>query len=103
MLMRRQKDKDSNALLSEFSAKSGYAESYRTMRTNLQFSAMDKDLRSICVTSATEMEGKTNTVANLAYTMAQAGQRVLMVDCDLRKPGLTKRFGLKKARFAWMT
>ena len=42
------------------------------------------------------MEGKTNTVANLAYTMAQTGQRILMVDCDLRKPGLTKRFGQKE-------
>ncbi len=90
------KNKDQNTLLSQFPAKSGYAESFRTMRTNLQFTSMDKDLNSICVTSATEMEGKTNTVANLAYTMAQAGQRVLMVDCDLRKPGLTKRFDLNK-------
>ena len=88
-----QKKNDKAALLTRFPEKSGYAESYRTMRTNLQFSAMDIELKSICITSATEMEGKTNTVANLAYTMAQTGQRVLMVDCDLRKPGLTRRFG----------
>jgi Mrp family chromosome partitioning ATPase len=96
MLKLLKKHKEKNTLLTEFSAKSGYAESFRTMRTNLQFTSMEKNLKSICVTSATEMEGKTNTAANLAYTLAQTGLRVLMVDCDLRKPGLTKRFGLKK-------
>ncbi len=89
-------NKDKKNLLTRFPTKSGYAESFRTMRTNLQFTSMDRDLRTICVTSATEQEGKTNTVANLAYTMAQAGLRVLMVDCDLRKPGLTKLFDLSK-------
>ncbi|MBU1344820.1 MAG: CpsD/CapB family tyrosine-protein kinase [Proteobacteria bacterium] len=93
-LFKKQTEKDT--LLSQFPVKSGYAESFRTMRTNLQFTSMDKDLKCICVTSATEMEGKTNTAANLAYTIAQTGQRVLMVDCDLRKPGLTKRFGQEK-------
>ena len=97
MLMLKKKRKEENTLLDQYPAKSGYAESYRTMRTNLQFASMDKDLKCICVTSATEMEGKTNTVANLAYTMAQTGRRVLMVDCDLRKPGLTQRFGKKGA------
>ena len=92
MLKLKKKNSDTNTLLTQFPAKSGYAESFRTMRTNLQFTSLDKDLKSICVTSATEEEGKTNTVANLAYTIAQTGQRVLMVDCDLRKPGLTKRF-----------
>jgi len=90
------KNKEKNTLLTEFPAKSGYAESFRTMHTNLQFSSMDRELRIITITSATEMEGKTNTVANLAYTIAQTGQRVLMVDCDLRKPGLTKKFDLSK-------
>ncbi len=89
------KNKNGNTLLNQFPSKSGYAESYRTLRTNLQFTSMDTELKTVCVTSATEMEGKTNTVANLAYTMAQAGQRVLMVDCDLRKPGLTSRFGVE--------
>ena len=92
MLKLFKKQKEKNHLLSQFPAKSGYAESYRTMQTNLQFTSMDKDLKSICVTSATEMEGKTNTVANLGHTMALNGKRVLMVDCDLRKPGLTKQF-----------
>ncbi len=91
------KHKEKNTLLTQFPVKSGYAESFRTMHTNLQFSAMDKELKAICVTSATETEGKTNTVANLAYTMARAGQRVLMVDGDLRKPGLTRQFNMVKA------
>ncbi len=90
------KNNKTNTLLNQFPSKSGYAESYRTLRTNLQFTSMDRELKTVCVTSATEMEGKTNTVANLAYTMAQAGQRVLMVDCDLRKPGLTSRFSAEK-------
>lgn len=93
MLKLKKKNKEeTNAMLDQYPAKSGYAESYRTMRTNLQFASMDRDLNVICVTSATEKEGKTNTVGNLGYTMAQTGQRVLMVDCDLRKPGLTQRF-----------
>ncbi len=75
---------------------SGYAESYRTLQANLKFSPLDKNLKSVCVTSATQMEGKTNTVANLAYTMAQTGQKVLMIDGDLRKPGLTKKFGMER-------
>jgi len=95
MFKLKKERKEQNTLLDQYPAKSGYAESYRTMRTNLQFTSMDRDLNAICVTSATEQEGKTNTVANLAYTIAQTGRRVLMVDCDLRKPGLTQRFGKK--------
>lgn len=85
------------SLLVNFSSKSRYAESYRTLRTNIYFSMMEKDLRSIIVTSSLPGEGKTTTVANLAYTIAQTGKKVLMVDADLRKPGLSQRFGLQKA------
>lgn len=84
--------KPEDTLLSNFSTKSSYAESYRTLRTNLHFSLMDKELRSIVVTSAVQGEGKSNTVANLGHTIAQSGKTVLMVDADLRKPGLSKRF-----------
>lgn len=86
-----------DSLLVNFSVKSRYAESYRTLRTNLYFSIMEKDLNSVVVTSSVQSEGKTNTVANLAYTIAQTGKKVLMVDADLRKPGLSARFNLKKA------
>lgn len=95
MLKLLKKQSRKKMYLPHFSSKSVYAEAYRTLRANLQFTSIDQDLKSICVTSATAMEGKTNTVANLAYTMALTGKRVLMVDCDLRKPGLTRQFGLK--------
>lgn len=84
-------------LLVNFSSKSRYAESYRTLRTNIYFSMMEKDLQSLIITSSLPGEGKTTTVANLAYTIAQTGKSVLMVDADLRKPGLSSRFGLQKA------
>lgn len=64
------------------------AEAYRTLRTNIQFSSLDKPLRTLLATSTAPDEGKTTTLANLAVTMAQAEQRVLLVDCDLRRPGL---------------
>ncbi len=97
MLFRSKKHRpEKSFLVKDLSDKSSYAESFRTLRTNLQFSAMDQELRSVCITSAVEKEGKTNTVINLAHTMAEAGSRVLMIDADLRKPGLTARFDLKK-------
>lgn len=86
-----------DALLFNFSTKSRYAESFRTLRTNIYFALMEKELDSLMVTSSLQGEGKTNSVANLAFTIAQTGKRVLMVDADLRKPGLTSRFGMQKA------
>jgi Mrp family chromosome partitioning ATPase len=58
---------------------------------------MEKELNSLVVTSSLQSEGKTTTVANLAFTIAQTGKTVLMVDADLRKPGLSSRFGVQKA------
>ena len=69
-------------------------EAYRTLRTNLQFSSLDRPLRSLVVTSAVATEGKTTTAANLAVVMAQAGKRVALVDADLRRPSTHKLFGL---------
>lgn len=70
------------------------AEAYRTLRTNIQFSSLDKPLRTLLVTSTAPDEGKSTTLANLAVTMAQAEQRVILVDCDLRRPSLHSLFGL---------
>ncbi len=62
------------------------SEAYRVLRTNLGFSSIDGELRSIVVTSGSPGEGKSTTVANLAVVMAQAGKRVIVVDSDLRRP-----------------
>jgi non-specific protein-tyrosine kinase len=74
--------------------KSPISEAYRVMRTNLQFSSLDRPLHSLVVTSPQPTEGKTTTVANLGVVMAQSGKRVILVDSDLRRPSLHKHFGV---------
>jgi capsular exopolysaccharide synthesis family protein len=68
------------------------AEAYRAIRTNLMFNSVERKLQSIVVTSAIPGEGKTSTACNLAVTMAQAGNRVVLVDSDFRRPSLHKIF-----------
>ena len=77
-------------------AKSPISEAYRTLRTNLQFSKIHDDLKLVMFTSSGPGEGKSTTAANTAVAMAQAGKRVLIVDCDLRKPVQHRIFGKKK-------
>lgn len=73
-------------LITQNNARSRVAEAYRTLRTNMGFTEMDHPCRTILITSTHPFEGKSTTVSNLAVVMAQAGNRVLLVDCDLRKP-----------------
>ena len=73
---------------------SAVAEAYRTLRTNLLFSSLDRPLHTLLVTSTAPDEGKSSILANLGVTMAQAEQRVLLVDCDLRRPSLQQLFAL---------
>ncbi len=72
--------------------KSIAAESYRTLRTNIQYSSFDKEYKTIVVTSSEPGEGKSTTSGNLALAIAQGENRVLLIDCDMRKPSLHKRF-----------
>jgi capsular exopolysaccharide synthesis family protein len=74
--------------------RSAAAEAYRTLSTNIQFSSLDRDVRTLLVTSAGPDEGKSIVLANLAITMAEGGRRVIVVDCDLRHPSLHQVFGL---------
>jgi len=89
------KNKEEDNLLANFPSNSRYAESYRTLRTNLFFSMMEKEIKSIVITSSVQSEGKTNTALNLAHTIAQTDRRVLLMDCDLRRPHLTSLFSFK--------
>lgn len=70
------------------------AEAYRILRTNIQFSGVDKPIKSILVTSPGPEEGKSVSAANLAIAMAQAGLRTILVDTDLRLPSQHRLFGL---------
>ncbi|MFP4321712.1 MAG: CpsD/CapB family tyrosine-protein kinase [Anaerolineales bacterium] len=66
--------------------RSAAAEAYRTLRTNLMFSTLDKQLRRVVVSSPSEKEGKSYSVANLGVVLAQSEHRTLIVDADLRRP-----------------
>src|SRR6266851_6965059 len=70
------------------------AEAFRTLRTNLMFSSLERPLTTLLVTSAAPEEGKSTTLANLAVTMAQGGRRTILVDCDLRHPHQHEIFGV---------
>jgi capsular exopolysaccharide synthesis family protein len=71
---------------------SAQAEAYRTLRTNIQYSSIDKKAQVVCITSAGPGEGKSTVSSNLAIVMAESGKKTLLIDCDLRKPTLHKGF-----------
>jgi capsular exopolysaccharide synthesis family protein len=80
-------------LITEVDPFSPVTEAYRSLRTSLQFADHHAQLKTILVTSATGVEGKTSTVANLGVIMASAGERVVVVSCDLRRPRLAAFLG----------
>lgn len=73
------------------------AEAFRTLRTNLQFLRNSMSLHTLLITSCNEGEGKSTIVTNLATTIAQANQKVIIIDADMRKPMLRKAFGLPES------
>ncbi len=74
----------------------GASEAYKLLRTNLNFSLPDVEgCKMIGITSTLRGEGKSTTAINLAYTMAQTGQKVLLMEADLRLPTVAKRIGVK--------
>ena len=72
-------------------------ESYKTIRANIMFSVVKKGCKVIVVSSSLPSEGKTTTTVNLAATISQADQRVLLIDADLRKPKIHQYFSLPNA------
>ena len=74
--------------------RAGVTEAYRTLRSNVEFASVDAPIRTLLVTSSTPGEGKTITASNLAVVFAQSGRQVLLVDADLRKPGIHRVFDL---------
>lgn len=71
------------------------SEAYRNLRTGLQFIFSQRGIKTLLITSASAGEGKTATTANLAIALAQAGRRVILVSCDLRRPQIEKHFGIE--------
>ncbi|HEY6275002.1 MAG TPA: polysaccharide biosynthesis tyrosine autokinase [Streptosporangiaceae bacterium] len=81
-------------LVSRASPTSPAAEAYRSLRTSIQFARQERQLGVLLVSSPAAAEGKTSTVSNLGVVFAQAGERVVLVSCDLRRPRIGRFFGV---------
>ena len=94
---RRGTDPTVGRLLTHADPRSPVAEAYRSMRTNLAFARAQQSPQAIVVASPGPADGKSTTVANLAITFAQQGQRTLLIDADLRRAVLDKAFGVSRS------
>ena len=83
-------------LISHSLPRSAQSESYKSVRTNLEFLRRNGDVRVLLVTSASSGDGKSTTASNLAISLAHAGRKVLLIDGDLRRPSLHKIFALRR-------
>lgn len=89
------KDAKHLPLVSAQHPRSMQAEAYRSLRTNLQFLGLTSENRSVLLTSSLPGEGKTSSAINLAHVIAQSGNRVLLIDADLRRPSVAEYLGLE--------
>jgi capsular exopolysaccharide synthesis family protein len=88
------RDRDQAVLESIDHPNSPVAEAYRGLRTSIQFIGIERTVKLVQVTSSSAAEGKSTTSANLAVALARAGKRVVLVDCDLRRPRVHRFFGM---------
>lgn len=91
------RDRAQPQIISLADPRSPASEAYRTLRTSIQFMALERPVRTLQVTSPSAEEGKSTTIANLGVAIARAGQRVVILDCDLRRPRMHEFFGLDRS------
>lgn len=84
----------SDEIITHYKPLSLVSENYKALRTNIQFSMIDKTSCTISVTSCAPSEGKSTVISNTSVVVAQSGKKVLLIDCDLRKPVIHRKFGL---------
>lgn len=77
-----------------YNLKPPIVEAFKTLRSNILFSSLDRNIQTIIVTSANSGEGKTTIASNIAIVMAQTGKKTIIIDCDLRKPCIHRFFGI---------
>lgn len=85
-------------LIMQKNPKSPTAEAFRTLKTNIQFASFDNPVQTILVTSPGPSEGKSTTAANLAMAMSEGGKCVILIDCDLRKPSVHRKFKISNQK-----
>jgi capsular exopolysaccharide synthesis family protein len=87
---------DNESLVTVARPTSVEAEAYRSLRTSIQLASLENQVTSIMITSSGPGEGKSTTMSNLAVTLAQAGKKTLIVDCDMRRPTVNKLFKIER-------
>ncbi|HEY3941389.1 MAG TPA: polysaccharide biosynthesis tyrosine autokinase [Acidimicrobiales bacterium] len=92
------RDRKSAYMVTKERPRSPSAEAYRALRTSIKFMAIERPVKVLQVTSPGASEGKTTTAANLAFAMGESGQRVVLIDCDLRRPRVHEFFALPNDR-----
>ena len=87
---------EQNGLVTMLRPNATSSEAYRSLRTSIQLASLEKQVTSIMITSSGPAEGKSTTMSNLAVTLAQAGRRTLIVDCDMRRPVVNQIFNINR-------
>lgn len=85
------------ALLTEKEVPFAFEESYKTLRTNLEFMSSSNQYKKILVTSSLEAEGKTTVTLNLGLVLSETEKKVIVLDCDLRKPGISRYLKIEES------